>query len=401
MINTFDVNLMHKNIKVAVMQLSNKGDITRVRAVNEALMPIGGSTGIQSFHEWWKFRAVPRTRQNCRSALERLGYAGTGKMMIDNLSLSLNDCYWIKPYESTLRWEDVNLFNNKFTDIFGAYTFDTFYNARNITKFTSASVSGDLQKKWMVSRSGQRILVKGNYGNSNQQSVNEVFASLMHRKQYRQPYVQYRLCKIQTTKNHEAVIGCASNNFCSEQIESIPLREVMETQKRQNDTSPFEHAKQSCIRLGINKDYFQEYMDYMIMTDFIISNTDRHMANISIMRNSDDLTILGFSPLYDFGNSMFYKKASKIITDKELRNIKTNSFVSKELNMLKLVQNRQAVNLNKLPTQREFFTIYSKCTTLTERDIAGLYSAYQRKCKMLYEFQHGTDIWKRGYKTAF
>lgn len=396
-----NVVLMHKNIEVALLQLNSDGEMLKVKVLNKSFMPIGGSVSNKSFYDWWKFRAVPRTRQNCRSALERLGYIGTGKMMVDNLSLSLNDCYWIKPYGSALRWEDVNLFNNKFTDIFGAYTFDTFYNARNITKFTSTSVSGDLQKKWMISRSGKRVLVKGNYGNGNQQSVNEVFASLMHKKQSKQPYVQYRLCKIQTRENHGAVIGCASDNFCSEKIESIPLWEVMEIQKRKNDISPFEHAKQSCIRLGIDKDYFQEYMDYMIMTDFIISNTDRHMGNISIMRDSDSLKILGFSPLYDFGNSMLYKKVSKIVSDKEFRNIKTNSFVSKELNMLKLVQNRQAVNLNRLPTQREFFTIYNKCTTLNDTDIAGLYSAYQKKCKMLYEFQHGTDIWKRGYKTAF
>ena len=34
---------------------------------------------------------------------------------------------------------------------------------------------------------------------------------------------------------------------------------------------------------------FVDFMDYQIMTDFLISNTDRHMNNISVIRNPDTL----------------------------------------------------------------------------------------------------------------
>ena len=38
-------------------------------------------------------------------------------------------------------------------------------------------------------------------------------------------------------------------------------------------------------------DVFQRFMDYEIMTDFLMSNTDRHMNNIALLRNPDTLEI--------------------------------------------------------------------------------------------------------------
>ena len=45
-------------------------------------------------------------------------------MMVDNLALSLTDCYWIKPIDSDIAWEDVNLYTNHFVDYFGELTID-------------------------------------------------------------------------------------------------------------------------------------------------------------------------------------------------------------------------------------------------------------------------------------
>lgn len=70
-------------------------------------------------------------------------------MLVNNLALSLNDCYWIKPTDSKLCWEQVSLFSNNFIDIFGELTFDTSssLDMRNKTLFRCASSQGELQKK--------------------------------------------------------------------------------------------------------------------------------------------------------------------------------------------------------------------------------------------------------------
>ena len=46
-------------------------------------------------------------------------------MLVNNLALSLTDCYWIKPIDSLVTWEQVSLFQNNFVDLFGELTFDT------------------------------------------------------------------------------------------------------------------------------------------------------------------------------------------------------------------------------------------------------------------------------------
>ena len=58
--------------------------------------------------------------------------------------------------------------------------------------------------------------------------------------------------------------------------------------------------------MGMEEQYFHDFMDYQIMTDYLLTNTDRHMNNIAIVRNPDTLEVLGFAPIFDSGNSMFY-----------------------------------------------------------------------------------------------
>ena len=44
------------------------------------------------------------------------GLISTGEYLLRNLGLSLTDHYWIKPIDSSLKWAEVNLFDNDFRD---------------------------------------------------------------------------------------------------------------------------------------------------------------------------------------------------------------------------------------------------------------------------------------------
>ena len=55
---------------------------------------------------------------------------------------------------------------------------------RNIKK---GSLTGELVKKWLVGEDGRRYLIKGNYGRSCQQSLNEVLATKVHSLQGKMP----------------------------------------------------------------------------------------------------------------------------------------------------------------------------------------------------------------------
>lgn len=143
--------LMHKDIPVCLMELTEGGTLGNYRKNEAALahFPIGGQMNDMKFHDWWKDRAIPKTRHGAKTALQRLGYSSTNSALVDNLALSLSDCYWIKPRGEDIEWKDVNLFTNDFVDTFGEITLnkDNLLDLRKKTKFNCAASQGELQKK--------------------------------------------------------------------------------------------------------------------------------------------------------------------------------------------------------------------------------------------------------------
>lgn len=390
--------LMHKDIPVCLMEISDEGNLGRVRR-NEAAtahFPLGGQMNNMKFHEWWRDRAIPKTRHGAKSALQRLGYSSTNSALVNNLALSLSDCYWIRPRGETLTWKETNLFTNDFVDIFGEITInrDHMIDLRQKTRFNCATSQGELQKKWCIDSDGRRYMIKGNYGDSYQQSLNEIFATKLHEKQGFSKYTPYSLARVQVDGNVEG-LGCMCYDFCSENIECISAWELLQTIKTKQNESYYYPLKKVCLGLGMTEQEFTDFMDYQIMTDYLMSNTDRHMNNIAVMRNPDTLEIFGFAPIYDSGNSMFYNIPFEMLSHVKIDEIKTHSFIERESKLLQYVQNRSLVDLDKAEMD---FSIYEKDVLERQIRIPRLKELYEKKCENLHAFQKGKDLWKnRGY----
>ena len=386
--------LMHKDIAVALMEISDDGRLGnyRINEVAKDHIPLGGQMNEMKFHDWWKYRAIPKTRHGAKTALQRLGYSSTNSALVDNLALSLSDCYWIKPRNEDLSWSDVNLFTNDFIDTFGEITInkDQVIDIRNNTRFSCAASQGELQKKWCIADDGRRYMIKGNYGQSYQQSINEIFATKLHERQEYGNYTKYTLTKIKVEGDLEG-LGCLSYDFCNENIECISAWELLQTIKIKQNESYYYPLKKVCTNLGISEDDFTAFMDYQIMTDYLLSNTDRHMNNISIMRDPDTLKILGFAPIYDSGNSMFYNVPFEQLNSVRINDIKTHSFIEREVKLLSYVQNRDLVDIEKAVADFDIYTM-----DLVERRIRipKLKELYEKKLNNLYLFQKGKDLWK-------
>ena len=388
------VFLMHKDHIVAEMMLDESGNMKHVR-INKAEsehIPIGGRLNDNRLHNWWKDRATPKTRQGAVTALERLGYMSTNNMLVDNLALSLTDCYWIKPYGTEITWKDVNLFTNPFEDTFGKLTFnpEERINLQGKTPFIPATSQGEVQKKWCIGTDGTRFLVKGNYGDNYQQSINEVFASQMHKLLGYSHAVQYSLTEIRLSDERTG-LGCSCNSFCSENIEAISAWEVLQLRKIKQNESLYYPLRDECINLGINAEEFDNFISYEIMTDYLLSNTDRHMNNISILRNPDTLQIIGMAPIYDSENSMFFRNTLQEL-QKGIDTIQTHSFIKDEKSLLKYVTDRNLIDLNKLSLID--FSIYENDIIERHTRIPYLKYNFEQKMYGLERFQKGKDIWK-------
>lgn len=392
--NAKEYFLMHKDIRVCLMEISDEGEIGNIRSNKAATshLPLGGQMNNMKFHEWWRDRAIPKTRHGAKTALQRLGYSSTNSALVNNLALSLSDCYWILPRGEDLTWKDTNLFTNDFVDTFGEITInqDHEIDLRKETKFNCASSQGELQKKWCIDKNGRRYMIKGNYGQSYQQSLNELFASELHRQQGFKNYTPYSLVKLQVDGNMEG-LGCLCYDFCSEEIESISAWELLQTVKIRQNESLYYPLKKVCLDLGMAEQDFTDFMDYQIMTDYLLTNTDRHMNNIAVMRNPDTLELIGFAPIFDSGNSMFYNMTFENLSTVKFDQIRTHSFIEKECKLLQYVRNRSLVDIGKAQID---FSIYEKDIVERRIRIPKLQDLYQRKLEMLRAFQNGKNIWK-------
>lgn len=191
----------------------------------------------------------------------------------------------------------------------------------------------------------------------------------------------------------EKGIGCYSFNFCNENVESIPVWEVLNTVKLNQATNYYDTLKKICVeRFDFDEDYVDRFLGYEILTDYIITNTDRHMNNIHILRNPDTLQYLGFAPIFDSGNSMFFR--AQTVPTGNFHKIETHSFLKYEIRMLQYIKDRYLVNLDKLPDANFLYFLYSKDIPERHCRIEPMIKVYNGKINSLKRFQNGENIWK-------
>lgn len=176
--------LMHKNTLVVDLQLDTAtGVIRSVGQVYNALhIPVGipvkrGVVDRSALNAWWTGRAIPVSRDRIRDALQELKLASTQLLLDKCLGLSLSDQYWICPASDGVRWEEVNFFQNAFSDDVGDILFGRGSSSGRVSLMSPDNTSnGWLKKKWAI-LDGCRCLVKGGSGATQQEPYNEVLAS--------------------------------------------------------------------------------------------------------------------------------------------------------------------------------------------------------------------------------
>ena len=368
--------LMHWNDPVCTVSIDPvTGAMLRVSQKREQeLLPLGGALDVQMLRKWWQRRAVPVGQGKIQRILEQMGITTPQEYLVKNLGLSLTDHYWIKPLDMELGWEDINLFTNDFRDPVGDMQFEDSAAPIELpaNAFSpSSSVQGELRKKWIIA-DGKRCLVKGNHGSHSQESLNEVLATLLHSRQNTQPFVSYKPMKIY----------CVCESFTSNTVELIPAIDVVESRKKNNATSMYEHFIEVCGEYGLDESITRPFLEYQILTDYILTNTDRHFNNFGVLRDTSTLKFIGMAPIFDSGNSMFWQ-SQKLPEYDDLQSIQVNSFRQTEKELLGYVTNKHFVDLDKLPTADELRQIYSADPLIPCVD--SIIMGYNRKIDLLGE----------------
>lgn len=383
--NELKFSLMHRDDPVCAITIdASSGVILRVsKPINPDLLPLGGNMDAKMLRSWWQRRAVPVGQGRIRRILESAGISSTQEYLVKNWGLSLTDHYWIKPLDASFGWEQVNLFTNPFVDPVGELQFsealDGHVELPENAFSPSSTLQGDLRKKWTI-QDGKRYLIKANHGNNSHESLNEVAATLLHMKQNRQPFVSYAPLRIENSNQ----IYCICESFTSDTVELISAYDVMESSKKPNDHSFYEHFIRQCVRHGLDEAIVRSFLEYQILTDFILTNTDRHFRNIGILRDTRTLQFVGMAPIFDSGNSMFFANPLLPLQN-DLLNIRTNSFRSKETELLKYVEGQNLVDRNKLPSEDELRRIYARDILISYTD--AILIGFRKKIDHLEKLQ--------------
>ncbi len=339
------------------------------------LLPPGGRAGADAFRRWWQRRAVPLSQDRIRAFLSDHGLSTPQEFLVRNLGLSLSDHYWIKPAGSEMAWADVNFFTNDFGD--GEFEGTHPDKAAGAPPKYSprSSTLGDLSKRWIIA-DGKRRLVKGNRGGTSQNSLNEIAATLLHAKQNVQPFCAYEAFRPADARHLHCVCDC----FTSDELEFIPAIDVIDSRKKPNTVSLYEHFIRVCAENGLEEDRIRAFLEYQILTDCILTNTDRHLNNFGVLRDTRSLRFVAPAPIFDSGNSMFWNDPTLPLHD-PLTDVPVNSLYKTEARLLELVRDRSRVNLSRLPTEDDLRAVYAPDPLIAPLDAILL--GYRKKIDLL------------------
>ena len=303
--------LMHFDIPLVTFSAESKAEmnleIVDVNWENKDLFPLDlievSEKGITS---WIKHRSIPKNRAYVDNLLSSLGLSINRPLDIIRVSkgLSLNDCYWVKDENSQDTFDDVNLYENRFTRILGQIAF-TGYGSSDVTGLTSSpefTTNGMLPKCWRRVN-GKIFLYKGGtMGASN--TGNEPYSE----------FYAYQIAEILGINAIPYNLSKWKNTLCStcelftsKNISFVPVGRIVRSGGLQAVREYYE-------KLGST---FEKAFNEMIFFDALIFNTDRHFGNLGFLVDNVSNKIIAPAPLFDHGNSLFNYASRDVLKDKE------------------------------------------------------------------------------------
>lgn len=234
---------------------------------------------------------------------------------------------------------------------------------------------GWLRKKWKII-DGKRCLIKGGSGAIRQEPYNEVLACIvMNRLSI--PCVNY---KLQILDDYPYSV---CEDFITPQNELVSAWYIMQTQKKQNHTSVYQHYLNCCNQLGIP--HIAEAIDRMIILDHLIANEDRHQNNFGAIRNAETLEWIGAAPIYDSGSSLWFDKPTGMIQAN--CKLTCKPFKTSHEEQLKLVKSFEWLDLSTLKgIEDEFREILKDSVFVDTARCDAICRAFLGRIKMLANF---------------
>jgi len=277
--------LKHRDTDVLVFRIDKYSKcIDYIKIINNRFSPVNDKASeksqMESFNIWINNRYIPNSRDGMEIFKRKYNINDMRQIMINIYGLSLTDHYWIEREPFNNKWKDLNLFENRYSELFGNILFNKNFNIGAHfkdydCKNLDVTTIGMLKKYWKYNEEENKsYLIKGGSGIYKQEPFNEYYASLLL-DDMNFEHTPYHIEK----ENNENVSVCLCiTDINTEMISANDLR----------------------LKYGIGKSYealkiliekegninILHSINKMIITDFIIENTDRHWYNFGILRDT-------------------------------------------------------------------------------------------------------------------
>jgi hypothetical protein len=292
-----DYRIKHKNINVADVVIKN-GDIIDIVDIYEPEhLPYkyidDKQKNIFLLNSWIEHRGIPLSREDYQAILDEYQVASSKELTVLSYGLNLTDHYWICEKNDEKKWEDVNFLDNAFSARIGEILPELSEKYQDFIN-PDLSSNGRLKKYWIINN-GARELCKAGSGDLRQEPYNECIASRLS-DCLDIDHVNYKIVK----HDNEIFSNCPC--MIDKDLEFVNAFGVF--LKGEKTGSKYNDYLNACGMMGINN--AREEIDKMIILDFLIRNTDRHVGNFGILRNSQTLKWEKIAPVFDNGNSLWH-----------------------------------------------------------------------------------------------
>ncbi len=266
--------------------------VPSVRVINNNLYD--ALVGKLTLVEFLNSRKAPQKRANIKALFGHLGFHRISSYLRVSLGLSMVDCAWVREAGSTLRWADVNLFDNAFNDVVAQYAFNGVGvpDAEFNTTSPEYSTDGALPKMWKRHADGPHLYKGGtSLGvNSGMEPYAEFYASHVAARLGLHAYVPYDL------KMHSGVPVSDCRIFTSKSIGYISMSRLLAVKGVPAEDWQY----------WLQAHSFLEQFKDILLFDCVVCNPDRHLGNFGVLVDTDTYTPLQLAPIFDNGMSLAY-----------------------------------------------------------------------------------------------
>ena len=334
--------------------------ISRISNDNDALL--------KRVSRWFLGRGIPSWRDRLDLLLHRLNIIAPNELLNKAFGLSLSDQYWLKPFDTNIKYDDINFFDNdfdysEFLEASLSKNSSTIIN-ENSLKTPNNTTDGMLKKAWVI-EDGIRYLLKSGYKTEVLQPFNEVLASEIC-KRLGFNHVTYTLDLYKNT----VVSKCPC--FINKDIELVTAYQVVSDIWDFNVDS-YEKYISKLEEMGIND--ARREVENMFILDFLIMNEDRHLNNFGIIRDINTLKWVCVAPIFDNGQGLninYYSEDELHVTGEGRFFYEVRSFDD----IIKVVKDIKRIDVSKLEGIPEWFDnllhLYQEYTHISNERINKL-----------------------------